>query len=173
MILPDGQIFTFYETRTNYTIEFADDTDTIYAIRKSNPDALIFKGQLVNRSDRATLRNPVQLTWDLAHDRFCHFNPERIVRSKDYITGIDIASLGTPSRHKICPKCVEGSFRGHRKGTRTKGTFTRFAQRIYSDTCEMPKSTPFAFIEMYIFYDACTKHIGVYYECVWPRRACL
>ena len=27
----------------------------------------------------------------------------------------------------------------------------------------MPKSTPFGFIEMYIFYDACTKYIAVYF----------
>ena len=27
----------------------------------------------------------------------------------------------------------------------------------------MPKSTPFGYVEMYIFYDACTKYIAVYY----------
>ena len=27
----------------------------------------------------------------------------------------------------------------------------------------MPKSTPFGFVEMYIFYDAATKYIAVYF----------
>ena len=161
MILTDGSIVEFFETRTNYTVEFTDDSTSIAAVRIRNPQAPLFSRD--PKTYRSTLRDPLPLTWDLLHDRFCHFNPERISASKDFISGTDIASLGRPSRHKVCIDCIHGSFRGHHKGRRSKSTFTRFAQRIYSDSCAMPKSTPFGFVEMYIFYDACTKYIAVYY----------
>ena len=161
MVLPDGSVVEFVETRTNYTVEFTDDSASIAAVRVRNPQAPLFSHD--PKMYRSTLRDPIPLTWDLCHDRFCHFNPERIFSSADFISGTDIASLGRPSRHKFCIDCIHGSFRGHRKGHRSKSTFTRFAQRISSDSCAMPKSTPFGFIEMYIFYDACTKYIAVYY----------
>ena len=163
MIMPDGARVEFVETPTNYTVLFADDDTPVHATRTARKQSPM-PDNSVAQTARTTLRNPLPLTWDLAHERFCHFNPERIAASKEYITGQDIASLGTPSRNKApCTACIRGSFKGHRHGHRKKGTFTRFAQRIYSDSCAMPKSTPFGYVEMYIFYDACTKYIAAYY----------
>ena len=157
MLLPDGQEVYFVETCTNYTLLFADDDESVRATRTPVRQKAVHENRL-------TLRHPEHLTWDLCHERCCHFNPERINASIDYVTGLDIQSLGTPSRHKApCISCVRGSFRGHRHGHRPRDKYVRFAQRIYSDSCAMPKSTPFGYVEMYIFYDACTKYIAVYF----------
>jgi len=160
MVLPDGTRIEFVETRTNYTVAFVGDTEQIVAMRTPTREPPAPHCH----DSRVTLRNPLPLTWDLCHERFCHFNPERISASQEFVKGIDIASLGKPSRHaQPCIHCIRGAFRGHRRGHRTPGKYTRFAQRIYSDSCAMPKSTPFGFTEMYIFYDACTKYIALYF----------
>ena len=113
---------------------------------------------------RTTLKQPLPFNWDLCHGRFCHFSPDRISISAQYIKGQNIASLGNmPRQGKPCLTCVRGAFRGHRHGRREPKKYTRFGQRIYSDSCVMPKSTPFGFTEMYIFYDAYTKFIAVYF----------
>ena len=77
---------------------------------------------------------------------------------------MNVGELGSPPRYKPpCISCVKGAFRGHRHLKRPAGKFVRFGQRIYSDSCGMPKSTPFGYVEMYIFYDAATKYIAVYF----------
>ena len=167
MLLPDGTNVQFVETHTNYTLLFVDDDECVQPVRIAKPKAVArgsrSKAQAAYKG-RLTLRNPTSLTWDLCHERFCHFSPERIAASQQFVTGIDIKSLGTPSRHtEPCIACVRGGFRGHRHGKRPPDQFVRFAQRIYSDSCAMPKSTPFGYTEMYIFYDACTKYIAVYF----------
>ena len=119
---------------------------------------------------RGSARTPHRHAWfrkhpDLCHERLCHFSPERIWASAEYIQGLNITPLRAPQRHtEPCIHCVRGAFRGHRHLHRTSSKFTRFAQRIYCDSCAMPKSTPFGYVEMYIFYDACTKYIAVYYS---------
>ena len=178
-LLPDGIVVGFVETATNYTVLFDGDSTPVKATYMPNmtiwPWTVAAKGSLdigpltpsVSAEQvlfRSTLKNPVPLTWDLCHERLCHFSPERIWASAEYIDGLNITPLGSPQRHnEPCISCVRGGFRGHRHLHRSSDKFTRFAQRIYCDSCAMPKSTPFGYVEMYIFYDACTKYIAVYY----------
>ena len=177
MVMPDGTAVGFVETPTNYTVLFCDDDSVVKAVRKPNrgrwpwtpadtgPAVTSLSTSLsVNAGMRLTLKQPLPLTWDLVHDRFAHFAPDRIFASGGYIDGMDIAPLGAPPRdRRPCIHCIRGAFRGHRHGTRPAGKYTRFGQRIYSDSCAMPKSTPFGYIEMYIFYDAATKYIAIYF----------
>ena len=178
-LLPDGTVVGFVETATNYTVLFDGDTTQVKATYMPNTTIWPWTettkgafdiGPLTPRASaeqvlfRSTLKNPVPLTWDLCHERLCHFSPERIWASAEYIQGLNITPLRAPQRHtEPCIHCVRGAFRGHRHLHRTSSKFTRFAQRIYCDSCAMPKSTPFGYVEMYIFYDACTKYIAVYF----------
>ena len=168
MVLPTGEIVGFVETATNYTVVFDDDDDTLVTpVRHPNTHRWPWTQHNVTAEKvmvRSTLRQPLPLTWDLLHERLVHFSPERIWRSSEYISGLDIAPLGTPPRHnEPCIHCIRGAFRGHRRQVRPPGQYSRFGQRICSDSCTMPKSTPFGYIEMYIFYDMATKYIAVYY----------
>tara|TARA_B110000037_G_C17124042_1_gene507194 strand:+ start:176 stop:5869 length:5694 start_codon:yes stop_codon:yes gene_type:complete len=162
-ILPDGTIVEFFETSVNYTVLFYDDEAPVTTIRTADKTKWPWQ-TTTHDAFKVTLRNPLPLTWDLCHERLCHFSPERIQKSAKYITGLSIAPLGSPQRTKEpCISCIRGAFRGHRHLKRPHGRFVRFAQRVYSDSCAMPKSTPFGYVEMYIFYDACTKYLAVYY----------
>ena len=175
MVLPNGTLLEFVETPTNYTVFFADDDESLVTvIRKPNKTAWPWVNPTsetktvgppaLAASARMTLREPLPITWDLVHDRCAHFNPERIWDSVPYVTGLDIAKLGAPPHaRKPCIHCITGAFRGHRRGKRDPAKYTRFGQRIYSDSCAMPKSTPFGYVEMFIFLDAHAKYIAVYF----------
>ena len=167
MILPDKRVVGFYETNTNYTILFeGDDASSVLVTRHPNISIWPWTSSdpTFPVAHRSTLRDPIPLTWDLLHERCGHFSPERIYGSAEFIKGIEISALGPPNRHsKPCLGCVRGAFRGHRHLKRLAEIYTRFCQRVYCDSCVMPKSTPFGFTEMYIFYDACTKLIAVYF----------
>ena len=188
MAFPDGTVAYFVETKTNYTVLFDGDASEVKVARwpssctsstsgsaqiTTRPQRTILNRLLCGECDhdepsgmqaRTTLKQPLPFTWDLCHNRFCHFSPDRISISAQFIKGQNISSLGNmPRQGKPCLTCVRGAFRGHRHGRREPKKFTRFGQRIYSDSCVMPKSTPFGFTEMYIFYDACTKFIAVYF----------
>ena len=175
MVLPDGTLVGFVETPTNYTVLFADDDPSlIHIIRRPNktqwpwvsssPASKPPATSTLAASARTTLREPLPLTWDLIHGRCVHADPERIADSEPYVIGLGITKLGTPSRvRKPCTDCIIGAFRGHRRGKRDPHKYVRFAQRIYSDSCAMPKSTPFGYVEMYIFLDAYSKYIAVYF----------
>ena len=152
MVLPDGQIVGFYETKISYIIPFDGDTTAIQVTRKPNNAKWPW---VIPVAHRTTLRDPLPLTWDLLHERCAHVSPERIFGSSEYVSGIDIPNLGAPSRNrKVCIGCIRGAFRGHRHQKRALGVYTRFCQRVSCDSCAMPKSTPFGYTEMYIFYDA-------------------
>ena len=186
MAFPDGTVAYFVETTTNYTVLFEGDESEVTVARwpssctpgprtkmATQPQRNILNRLLCGTCDndepsgmqaRTTLKQPLPFNWDLCHGRFCHFSPDRISISAQYIKGQNIASLGNmPRQGKPCLTCVRGAFRGHRHGRREPKKYTRFGQRIYSDSCVMPKSTPFGFTEMYIFYDAYTKFIAVYF----------
>ena len=156
LVTPTGDRIGFVETATNYLLVFNDDpADGIAPIRvPAQPDSHFV----------ATLREPIPVTWDLCHSRFCHFSPTRMHMSLPYLVNSGFDKFGPkPRSDEPCPHCVRGAFRGHRHGKRPRGQFTRFAQRVFSDSCAMPKSTPFGFTYMYIFYDAFTKFIAVYF----------
>ena len=97
---------------------------------------------------------------ELMHQRLCHFSFDRLRASADCTTGCDLHRV---KRHD-CPSCVRG-------GTSKKPTpavtrqrkYTRFGQRVSSDSCAMPKSTPFGFENMVTFYDQATKTLELYY----------
>lgn len=151
LILPDGQWVKICETNTNYVIE-------IEYVGEEDDQVKI--GALLTRP---TLKDPLPLTWDLMHARLGHFSPERILASERYVIGVDFSNLRERGMRAPCDSCVKGGFKGHRKQARPPGKFVRFGQRIYSDSCAMPRSTPFGYTEMYIFYDACTRLIAIYF----------
>lgn len=167
MVLPTGEVVGFVETTTNYTVLFDDDNAPVTAVRTPNVNRWPWTSHTASSERvmvRSTLKQPLPLTWDLLHERLVHFSPERIWDSSGFITGLNITSLGSPPRHnEPCIHCIRGAFRGHRRLKRPPGQYVRFGQRICSDSCAMPKSTPFGYIEMYIFYDMATKYIAVYY----------
>ena len=155
-VTSSGERIGFVETPVNYTVLFDDDPTTIIAVSREpiQPDAHF----------TATLREPLPMTWDLCHGRFCHFSPTRMQASLPYLVNAGFDNLGPKPRSDVpCIHCIRGSFRGHRKGKRVRGQHTRFGQCVFSDSCRMPKSTPFGFIYMYIFYDAFTKFIAIYF----------
>ena len=103
------------------------------------------------------------ITPDLIHARLGHFSHERIKASSNHTTGLDLSSLGN---HSDCDACIRG---GAKKAPSPKaeiGTeprYTYFGQKVCSDTCEMPKSTPFGFTKMVCFLDMATHHVGLYF----------
>ena len=162
LILPNGDRIEFVETPTNYTLLFVDDTEEVNIFRTPR-STVELSGDGNPRAAQLTLREPLPLTWDLVHSRFMDFSLPKIAASAPYLTDMPFDKLGSASNLPICPHCVRGAFRGHRLGTRPPGKWTRFAQRIYSDSCRMPKSTPFGWTYMYIFYDAYSKFIAIYF----------
>ncbi|NCF77925.1 MAG: DDE-type integrase/transposase/recombinase, partial [Proteobacteria bacterium] len=156
LVTSTGERIGFIETAVNYLLLFdGDDASDVTPTRTPvQPDA----------NFTATLRDPIPITWDLCHSRFCHFSPSRMQASIPYLENCGFDKFGPkPRSDRPCDHCVKGSFRGHRRGARPPGQFTRFGQRTYSDSCVMPMSTPFGFRYMYIFYDAYTKFIAVYF----------
>ena len=155
-VAPSGERIGFVETAVNYTVLFDDDPDLVVPVTRApcQPDAHF----------TATLREPLPMTWDLCHGRFCHFSPTRMHASLPYLVNAGFDNLGPKPRSDVpCIHCIRGGFRGHRKGKRPRGQHTRFGQCVFSDSCRMPKSTPFGFTYMYIFYDAYTKFIAIYF----------
>ena len=142
LVLPDGEVVEFVETPTNYTLLLAGDEAKVPVVRKPTSTVEILRSA---KSAQATLREPLPLTWDLIHCRFVHFSLPKIAASAPYLDNVPFKELGRlhHDQHCVCPACVRGAFRGHRKGQRPAGKWTYFGQRIYSDSCKMPKSTPF------------------------------
>ena len=70
LILPNGDIVRFVETRRNYTLAFCDDTTPIVAVA----------------CHAFTRANPLPLDWSLAHARLVHFSPERILASENFVS---------------------------------------------------------------------------------------
>ena len=139
-IMPDGTLVEFFESSTSFMVPFADDTDPITIARRANKSKWPWAQDTCDTL-RLTLQQPLPITWDLLHDRLCHYGPDKIYDSREFICGIDTTLLSSPSRNrKICVDCVHGSFRGHRHKSRPPGVYIRFGQRIYSDSCVMPKS---------------------------------
>ena len=161
MILPNNDVVEFVETPTNYTLLFAGDSAKVPVVRK--PSSVVESLHSANAA--TTLREPLPLTWELIHSRFVHFSLPKISASAPYLENIPFKDLGTLQHGQqcVCPACVRGAFRGHRKGNRPAGKFVYFGQRVYSDSCKMPKSTPFGWTYMYIFLDAYSKFIAVYF----------
>ena len=164
LLLPDGEKLGFVETRNNYTLLIDDDDHGNLDIVREPSFMKSSSGAAINAHFNSTLREPLPLTWTLAHSRFTHFSPTRVQASREYLVNSGLEKLSLPPRGDVpCIGCVKGGFRGHRRGHRPRGQFTRFGQRIYSDSCAMPKSTPFGYTYMYIFYDAYSKLIAVYF----------
>ena len=102
-------------------------------------------------------------TPDLIHSRLSHFSHERIRASAKHTTGVDLEGLGPGND---CDSCVIG---GARKAPSPAATtpeeprYTYFGQKICSDTCAMPKSSPFGFTGMVCFLDMATHYVGLYF----------
>ena len=99
----------------------------------------------------------------MIHARLGHFSHERIRASEDHTTGVDLKHLGM---HNDCDACIRG---GAKKAPMPKAEigseprYTFFGQKVCSDSCAMPKSTPFGFTNMVCFLDMATHHVGLYF----------
>ena len=160
--LPNGDLVDFIETDRNYLLlleEGFEYDELMQHMERGNVKSL--SAQLASK---ATLIQPIPVTRDLTHERIMHFSWEKFLRSKDYIEGVDWTKLcDNHDDPKVCIHCVRGAFRGHRKGKRDRSKFTKFGERIYSDSCAMPRSTPFGYCEMYVFFDAATEFLALYF----------
>ena len=160
MLLPNGDRVHFSQTGTNYILALEDGPGYDEVLR----DARNGKVTSLYRSQKVTLLEPLPITHDLIHQRIMHFSWDKLIRSREYVEGIDLSKFsGHADGTHICHDCIRGAFRGHRKGKRDGARFTSFGQRIYSDSCAMPKSTPFGYCEMYVFFDAATSHLALYF----------
>ena len=146
--LPNGDFVDFIETDRNYLLPLEE---------IDNVDSITFDAA------RLTLSQPLPMTTDLTHMRFIHFSPEKIRRSAPWLDGIDTTSFCKGDMSHICSGCVRGAFRGHRKSKRERSIFTHFGQCVYSDSCAMPNSTPFNYCEMYVFFDAYSEFLAIYF----------
>ena len=120
MAFPDGTVAYFVETKTNYTVLFEGDESEVTVARwpssctpgprtkmATQPQRNILNRLLCGTCDsdepsgmqaRTTLKQPLPFNWDLCHGRFCHFSPDRISISAQYIKGQNISSLGNMPR---------------------------------------------------------------------------
>ena len=98
-IMPDGTLVEFFESSTSFMVPFADDTDPITIARRANKSKWPWTQDTCD-SLRLTLQQPLPITWDLLHDRLCHYGPDKIYDSREFICGIDTTLLSSPSRNR-------------------------------------------------------------------------
>ena len=101
-------------------------------------------------------------TVDVIHNRLCHAGWDRIGASQGCTRGLDLSGV----QRQGCRSCdVGGTTRKAEppSGHLRQRKFTRFGERVCSDQCAMPKSTPFGFENWLVFYDVGTKTIELYY----------
>jgi len=161
-VLPNGDHVCFTETDRNYLL-FLDDLNVDF---NSLPLPTTLPGNDNENAENAlrlTLSQPLPITLDLVHQRAIHFSPDKIKRSLPWLDGVDTTTFPKGDLSKICDGCVRGAFRGHRKVRRERSKFTHFGQCVFSDSCAMPVSTPFGYCEMYVFFDAYSEFLALYF----------
>jgi hypothetical protein len=133
------------------------ETDTSYLI----PDEFKSPGQCRPQIKPVAFSTLAELPIDLIHQRLCHFSFERIKASADCTKGLNLTHVHR-MEGKVCEPCVRGG--GRKKAAEPlHQKYTRFGERVTSDSCAMPKSTPFGFENMVTFYDRATNYLAIYY----------
>lgn len=147
MRAPSGQIFDFVETERLYILPFtSDDGPTCPVLAISHKPS-----------------RPLSI--DDLHAKFAHFSVDSIVGSQHCFTGVDVSHLPIAARSKFeCETCARAAMRRHAAPEQRGVKFTRFAQCICSDTCDMGVySTPFGFRYFLTFMDMATRYLFVYF----------
>ena len=96
---------------------------------------------------------------DLVHARLLHPSYTRLLASRQYVDGIDFEKLMPTD----CPACKRANIRRPPVFQSSSKVYERFAERICSDACSMPPSTPFGFTGVVDFYDSATKYVAFYF----------
>ena len=134
------------------------ETDTSYLI----PYEFKPSGQCPQQIKPLAFSTLAELPIDLIHQRLCHFSFERIKASADCTKGLNLTHVHR-MEGKVCEPCVRGG--GRKKAAEpAHQKYTRFGERVTSDSCAMPKSTPFGFENMVMFYDRATNYSAIYYR---------
>ena len=142
--LPNGMHVGITETETSYLIPYR-----------------LGPAKQRTQTEQPSAFTLAELPIDLIHQRLCHFSFERIRASAECTTGLNLKHVQRLSG-SVCEPSVRGG--GRKKPAEISGKkSTRFGERITSDSCAMPKSTPFGFENMVTFYDRATNHLAVYY----------
>jgi len=114
-------------------------TDTSYLI----PYEFKSSGQCPQQIKPLAFSTLAELPIDLIHQRLCHFSFERIKASADCTKGLNLTHVHR-MEGKVCEPCERGG--GRKKAAEpAHQKYTRFGERVTSDSCAMPKSTPFDF----------------------------
>ena len=140
--LPRGRKINIDEGPRNYTIPY------VHAVSTQQFDA----NSASTRTDKAPPSS------ELLHSRLCHFSYDKINASKDHVRG-----LPHSLPRSDCRACTTGGTRAPTVSTSTTRQYKYFGERVASDLCEMPVSTPFGFKYFISFYDLATKYLNVYY----------
>ena len=98
---------------------------------------------------------------DLIHSRLLHISYSRLLASKQYVDGIEFDKLAPA--HNACDACKRADTRKPSVFKSSSRRFARFGERICSDACSMPISTPFGFKGVIDFYDSATKMVAFYF----------
>jgi len=157
MLMPNGSKIKFTETDIGYFLPFHADFD---ATNLQTHEYYVPSSSIRDRV--ANFFTHEVLTSDRIHNRLCHFSFDRIFASAQCTKGLNLGHV----KRCPCPSCVRGGT--NRRPTKPVAAhrqrkYTRFGQRVSSDSCAMPKSTPFGFENMVTFYDHGTKTLDVYY----------
>ena len=144
LVLPDSRHIRIHETPTNYILRLAEP-----------PLLSAFNAQV----ERARGPSSIPKTRPApVHARLAHFSYERINDSIGKVKG-----LSKRLQKESCDACFRGG--SHKPPTQksTQRRYAYFGERIASDLCKMPTSTPFGFSYMLCFYDLATKYVEIYY----------
>ena len=144
-LLPDGSKIHFDETPTHYAVW----VDTTFDANNAQPEDV--------RAWAAACVPGV----DQTHSELCHFSYERIAASAGCTTGKDLSNMVRPK--ELCRSCVRGGSHKQPAPAVVVCRYTRFGQRVCTDACSMPKSTPFGFEYMITFYDSATSNLAIYF----------
>ena len=157
--LPNGLKLNFKDSGSSYSL-LALDIDA-RQVAKSELDSLdewILLGS-VPVSQTYSLHTSHDYS-DLVHARLLHPSYSRLLASKQYVKGIDYEKL---SPHRECAACKRANTRTPSVFQSSSRRFARFGERICSDACSMPVSTPFGFKGVIDFYDSATKMVAFYF----------
>ena len=166
--MPSGRCLTINETGLGYFLPFDHSFDArklqpsdVYIPLSADPKYQsavqpyeIFKAAFV-------LALSSVLAPDLLHNRLCHASWDRMHASGNCTTGLNLSAI----TRRSCDSCERGGSRNQKAAARNapRRKFTRFGQRVSSDQCAMPKSTPLGFENFCLFYDLATKWLAIYF----------
>ena len=155
--LPNGTKLNFTDTGNAYAMLALDvDATKVTKLDLLNLDAWIRTGDVSAQTYSLQTRTDYS---DLVHQRLLHPSYSRLLASRHYVEGIDYDKL---SPHE-CAACKRANIRVPTVFQSGSRRYARFGERICSDACTLPTSTPFGFKGVVDFYDSATKMVAFYF----------